>query len=80
MGGPVTKNSFALTLPDGAKAKLVGVRYDGDLLPAALVFEVPADVKSVKIGVSTGTVLVSALGPVDLTAIGAPIDLPLDFG
>jgi hypothetical protein len=80
MGGPVTKNSFALTLPGGARAALVGVRYDGDLLPAALVFEVPAGVKSVKIGVSTGTVPMSALGPVDLTATGAPIDLPLDFG
>jgi hypothetical protein len=79
MGGPVTKNSFAMTLPDGTKAKLMGVRYDGDLLPAALVFEVPADVRSVKIGVSTGAVTVSALGRVDLTA-GAPIDLPLDFG
>ncbi|MEV6611819.1 hypothetical protein [Kutzneria sp. NPDC051319] len=79
MGGPVTKNSFAMTLPDGSKAKLVGVRYDGDLLPAALVFEVPADVKSVKIGVSVGSVQVSALGRVDLTATGA-IDLPLDFG
>ncbi|GAA3439347.1 hypothetical protein [Kutzneria kofuensis] len=80
MGGPVTRNSFALTLPDNSKAKLVGVRYDGDLLPAALVFEVPATVKSVKIGVSTGSVQVSALGRVDLTATGAPIDLPLDFG
>jgi hypothetical protein len=79
MGGTVTKDSFTLTRPDGAKAKLVGVRYDGDLLPAALVFEVPAAVKSVKIGVSTGSVQVSALGRVDLTA-GAPIELPLDFG
>jgi hypothetical protein len=80
MGGTVTKDSFALTLPDNSRAKLVGVRYDGDLLPAALVFEVPATVKSVKIGVSTGSVQVSALGRVDLTATGAPIDLPLDFG
>jgi hypothetical protein len=80
MGGPVTKNSFALTLPDNSKARLIGVRYDGDLLPAALVFEVPADVKSVRIGVSTGSVAVSAIGRVDLTAAGAPIDLPLDFG
>ncbi|MFI9386109.1 hypothetical protein [Kutzneria sp. NPDC052558] len=80
MGGTVTKDSFALTLPDGSKAKLVGVRYDGDLLPAALVFEVPASVKSVKIGVSTGPVQVSALGRVDLTATGAPVELPLDFG
>lgn len=80
MGGPVTRNSFALTLPDNSKAKLIGVRYDGDLLPAALVFEVPATVMSVKIGVSTGSVQVSALGRVDLTATRAPIDLPLDFG
>ena len=80
MGGTMTKDSFALTLPDGSKAKLVGARYDGDLLPAALVFEVPATVKSVKIGVSTGSVQVSALGRVDLTATGAPVDLPLDFG
>jgi hypothetical protein len=80
MGGTVTKDSFALTLPDGSKGKLMGVRYDGDLLPAALVFEVPAGVKSVKIGVSSGSVQVSALGRVDLTAAGAPVDLPLDFG
>lgn len=80
MGGTVTKDSFALTLPNGSLAKQVGVRYDGDLLPAALVFEVPAAVKSVKIGVSTGSVQVSALGRVDLTAAGAPVELPLDFG
>ncbi|MFC0433525.1 hypothetical protein [Kutzneria buriramensis] len=80
MAGQVTKNSFTLTLPDGGKAPLVGVRYDGDLLPAALVFEVPAAVKSVKIGVNTGPVQVTALGRVDITAGAAPIDLPLDFG
>lgn len=80
MGGAVTKDSFALTLPDGSKAKLMGVRYDGDLFPAALVFEVPAAVRSVKIGVSTGSVQVSALGRVDLSATGGPIELPLDFG
>ena len=80
MAGSVTKNSFTLTLPDGASAPLVGVRYDGDLLPAALVFEVPAAVKSVRIGVNTGPVQVTALGRVDITAGGGPIDLPLDFG
>jgi hypothetical protein len=80
MAGQVTKNSFTLTLPDGGKAPLVGVRYDGDLLPAALVFEVPAAVKSARIGVNTGPVQVTALGRVDITAGAAPIDLPLDFG
>jgi hypothetical protein len=79
MAGPVTKVSFQVTLPDGSRAPLVGVRSDGDLFPVALIAEVPADVTSVKIGLRSGPVRLSALGKVDLTATGAPIDLPLDL-
>ncbi|AHH94327.1 hypothetical protein [Kutzneria albida] len=77
--GPLTKDSIELTLPGGERAKQVGIRYDGDLFPSAVVVEVPADTKSIKVGLRPGSVKLPALGEVALATSGDPVQLNLTF-
>ncbi|GLZ35766.1 hypothetical protein Lesp02_79530 [Lentzea sp. NBRC 105346] len=74
-----TKDLITVTLPGGATAPQVGVRYDGGVLPTAIVVEVPADVRSVSLGLKEGSLDLPRLGKVDLKALEAPVSIPLDF-
>ncbi len=77
-GAPITKDLVAVTLPDGNRAPLVGSRYGGDTFPVALVVEVPADVRSVTVALTTATVDLPILGSTAFEGT-APATVPLDF-
>ncbi|GAA1333688.1 hypothetical protein [Saccharothrix algeriensis] len=76
--GPITQHLVAVTLPDGSRAPLVGARHGGDTFPVALVVEVPADVRSVDVSVTSGSVALPVLGGTAVEA-GPPVTVPLDF-
>lgn len=77
-GAPLTKDLVAVTLPDGTRAPTVGARYGGDTFPVAVVVEVPADVRSVSVAVTAGTVDLPILGATPVEP-GDPVVVPLDF-
>ncbi|RKT70631.1 hypothetical protein DFJ66_3901 [Saccharothrix variisporea] len=77
-GAALTKDLVAVTLPDGTRAPAVGARYGGDTFPVAVVVEVPADVRSVSVAVTAGTVDLPILGQVAIEP-GDPAVVPLDF-
>ncbi|GGP60762.1 hypothetical protein GCM10010185_36540 [Saccharothrix coeruleofusca] len=78
-GAAITQDLVAVTLPDGQRAPLVGARYDGDTFPVAVVVEVPADTRSVTVGVTGATVALPQLGTVPVAGEGSPVAVPLDF-
>lgn len=78
LGAGQTAALVTVTLPGGQAARQVGARYGGDVFPAAVVFEVPEDVRSVALSVAAGQVTVPQLGAVAVTG-GAAAEVPLDF-
>ncbi|MEU4807065.1 hypothetical protein [Actinosynnema sp. NPDC023587] len=77
-GATITKDLVVVTLPDGSRAPLVGARLGGDTFPVAVVVEVPADVRSVTVGVTSGPVRLPVTGETVIEA-PAPVTVPLDF-
>jgi hypothetical protein len=73
------KDLISVTLPNGSKAPLVGVRYDGGVFPNAVVVEVPADVREVSAGLAAGTVTLPQVGSVAVGPVDGAIAVPLDF-
>ncbi|MFE9743401.1 hypothetical protein ACFYOT_00690 [Saccharothrix saharensis] len=77
-GAGQTAALVTVTVPGGQAARQVGARYGGDTFPAAVVFEVPEDVRAVTVAVAAGTVTLPQLGAVAVTG-GAGVEVPLDF-
>lgn len=78
-GGLLTKDLITVTLPDGSTARQVGARYDGGPLPFAIVVEVPADTRSVSVGMVDGTVDLSRLGKTTIAPVDSRVTLALEF-
>lgn len=74
-----TKDLISVTLADGSAVPLRGVRYDGGVFPSAVVVEVPADTRSVSVGLKSGSLDLPRLGRVDLKALESSVSIPLDF-
>jgi hypothetical protein len=79
VGGFATKELFAVKLPNGSEAPQVGVRYDGGPFPVALVVEVPADARSVTLGLDEGAVTLPIVGSTSIRPVDGPATVPLDF-
>ncbi|GAA2800691.1 hypothetical protein GCM10010452_31420 [Crossiella cryophila] len=79
LGGPLTGEHIVVKLPNGSKAPLKGLRYGGDVFPTALVVEVPANVPSVTVSLSTGTVTLPSRGSFSFSAASPAMTLSLDF-
>ncbi|CCH28204.1 hypothetical protein ABZ816_41090 [Actinosynnema sp. NPDC047251] len=77
-GATITKDLVVVTLPDGTRAPQVGARLGGDTFPVAVVVEVPADVRSVTVAVTSGPVRLPVSGETTLDA-PTPATIPLDF-
>ena len=77
--GDVTKDHVQVTLPDGTLAGQVGVRFDGGMFPVAVIYEVPADTRSVQVTVTPADLTLPAVGSASITVSGAPMSLPLTF-
>jgi hypothetical protein len=77
--GDVTKDHVQVTLPDGTIAGQVGVRFGGGMFPVAVIYEVPADTRSVQVTVTPANLTLPAVGPASITVPGAPMSLPLTF-
>lgn len=77
-GATVTKDLVVVTLPDGTRAPQVGARLGGDTFPVAVVVEVPADVRSVTVAVTSGPVRLPVAGETTVDA-PTPVTVPLDF-
>jgi hypothetical protein len=78
-GGLMTKDLITVTLPDGSVAPQVGARYDGGPLPFAVVVEIPADARSVSIGLVDGNPDLPKLGKVALMPVDPRLTLALEF-
>ncbi|KJK48076.1 hypothetical protein UK23_17980 [Lentzea aerocolonigenes] len=78
-GGNVTKDLITVQLPDGSTARQVGARYDGGPLPFAIVVEVPADTRSVSVGLNEGTVDLPRLGRQLISPVDSRMTLALEF-
>jgi hypothetical protein len=79
VGGNLTKNLITVTLPDGSTAPQVGVRYDGGPLPFAVVVEIPADTRSVSVGMVEGVVDLPRIGRTLISPVDSRISLALEF-
>ncbi len=78
-GGLMTKDLVTVTLPDGSVAPQVGARYDGGPLPFAVVVEIPADTRSVSVGLVEGNPDLPRLGKVALMPVDPRVTLALEF-
>ncbi len=78
-GGSLTKDLITVTLPDGSTARQVGARYDGGPLPFAIVVEVPADTRSVSVGLVEGTPELPRLGRTPISPVDSRLNLSLEF-
>lgn len=78
-GGNATKDLITVQLPDGSNARPVGARYDGGPLPFAIVVEVPADTRSVSVGLNEGTVELPRLGRQLISPVDSRMTLALEF-
>jgi hypothetical protein len=78
-GGQVTKDLITVTLPDGSTAPQAGARYDGGPLPFAVVVEIPADTRSVSVGVVEGVVDLPRLGRQLISPVDSRMTLALEF-
>ncbi|ANZ36264.1 hypothetical protein BBK82_09510 [Lentzea guizhouensis] len=78
-GGLMTKDLITVTLPDGSTAPQVGARYDGGPLPFAVVVEIPADTRSVSVGLVDGNPDLPRLGKVALVPVDQRLTLALEF-
>ncbi|KOV76676.1 hypothetical protein ADL03_43025 [Nocardia sp. NRRL S-836] len=78
-GGLMTKDLITVTLPDGTVAPQVGARYDGGPLPFAVVVEIPADTRSVSVGLVDGSPDLPRLGKVALMPVDPRLTLALEF-
>ncbi len=78
-GGILTKDVITVTLPDGRIAPQVGARYDGGPLPFAIVVEVPADTRSVSVGLVEGKLALPRLGATPVSPVDARLTLALEF-
>lgn len=78
-GGSQTKDLITVRLQDGSTAPQVGARYDGGPLPFAIVVEVPADTRSVSVGMETGTPDLPRLGKTAISPVDSRITLALEF-
>jgi hypothetical protein len=79
VGGGLTKDLITVKLPDGSTAPQVGARYDGGPLPFAVVVEIPADTRSVTVGMETGTLELPRLGNTAISPVDSRITLALEF-
>lgn len=77
--GAQTKDLITVTLPNGSTAQQVGARYDGGPLPFAVVVEIPADTRSVSVGVIDGNLDLPRLGKVAVLPVDARLTLALEF-
>ncbi|RDI30826.1 hypothetical protein DFR72_104158 [Lentzea flaviverrucosa] len=78
-GGLWTKDLITVTLPDGSAARQVGARYDGGPLPFAIVVEVPADTRSVSVGMVDGLLDLPRLGKTTIAPVDSRATLALEF-
>ncbi|RAS63772.1 hypothetical protein C8D87_106173 [Lentzea atacamensis] len=78
-GGSMTKDLITVKLQDGSTAPQVGARYDGGPLPFAIVVEVPADTRSVSVGVETGEPVLPRVGKTAVSPVDSRITLALEF-
>ncbi|GLY52475.1 hypothetical protein Lesp01_61310 [Lentzea sp. NBRC 102530] len=78
-GGLLTKDLITVTLPDGSTAPQVGARYDGGPLPFAVVVEVPADTRSVSVGMVEGSPELPRLGRTTIAPVDSRVTLALEF-
>lgn len=78
-GGLLTKDLITVTLPDGSTARQVGARYDGGPLPFAIVVEIPADTRSVSVGMGEGSPELPRLGKTAISPVDSRITLALEF-
>lgn len=78
-GGLLTKDLITVKLPDGSTAPQVGARYDGGPLPFAVVVEIPADTRSVTVGMESGTLELPRLGTTAISPLDSRITLALEF-
>ncbi|WP_439663326.1 hypothetical protein ACSHWB_18920 [Lentzea sp. HUAS TT2] len=78
-GGLLTKDLITVTLPDGSAARQVGARYDGGPLPFAIVVEVPADTRSVTVGMVDGVVDLPRIGKTTIAPVDSRATLALEF-
>ncbi|SDK92560.1 hypothetical protein SAMN04488074_1084 [Lentzea albidocapillata subsp. violacea] len=78
-GGLWTKDLITVTLPDGSAARQVGARYDGGPLPFAIVVEVPADTRSVSVGMVDGLLDLPRLGRTTIAPVDSRATLALEF-
>lgn len=78
-GGSLTKNLITVVLPDGSTAPQVGARYDGGPLPFAIVVEIPADTRSVSVGLVDGVVELPRLGRTSISPVDSRLTLALEF-
>lgn len=77
--GAQTKDLITVTLPDGSAAPQAGARYDGGPLPFAVVVEIPADTRSVSVGVIDGNLDLPRLGRVAVMPVDSRLTLALEF-
>lgn len=78
-GGLWTKDLITVTLPDGSAARQVGARYDGGPLPFAIVVEIPADTRSVSVGMVDGLLDLPRLGKTTIAPVDSRATLALEF-
>ncbi|SMD22241.1 hypothetical protein SAMN05660733_06670 [Lentzea albidocapillata] len=78
-GGLWTKDLITVTLSDGSAARQVGARYDGGPLPFAIVVEVPADTRSVSVGMIDGLLDLPRLGRTTIAPVDSRATLALEF-
>lgn len=78
-GGLLTKDLITVALPDGRTARQVGARYDGGPLPFAVVVEVPADTRSVSVGMGEGVLDLPRLGRTTISPVDSRATLALEF-
>ena len=79
LGGALTKDLISVKLPDGSTAPQIGARYDGGPLPFAVVVEIPADTRSVTVGMETGTLDLPRLGKTAISPVDSRVTLALEF-
>jgi hypothetical protein len=78
-GGSLTKDLITVQLPDGSTAKQVGARYDGGPLPFAIVVEIPADTRSVSVGIGEGAPELPRMGKTPISPVDSRLTLALEF-
>ncbi|SDG76130.1 hypothetical protein SAMN05216553_11190 [Lentzea fradiae] len=78
-GGNLTKELVTVELADGTPARQVGARYDGGPLPFAVVVEIPADARSVSVGLVGGTPELPRLGTTPIAPLDGRMTVALDF-